>query len=186
MKVVCAWCSKEISTSQVESDVISHGMCGLCRRNYFGETWISFEELMRGAQFPVIFADRDMRVAAASEAAAAAFAGSAHGGSKLLAGVVIGCVNSQLPGGCGQSTECAGCVLRNTATATFADGQTRNGVTSVHRLDADGGVRDVQIVFSVERTGAGVLLFIEAVRDCAAVRDRFGGVAPDGAVLGRP
>ena len=168
MRVVCAWCSKEISACPVNDGLVSHGMCGLCRRGFLGERWISIKDLIRDTPFPVMLVDREMKVKAMSGPAATGLGASASGDSMRLAGVVIGCVNSGLPGGCGHSSECGGCILRNTATATFADGKPRNGVTSVHRLNADGGVRDVQITFSVERIDAGVMLYVEDIRDRAA------------------
>ena len=92
-------------------------------------------------------------------------------GQPQLAGVVIACANSRKPGGCGNTEECLGCIFRNTATATFADGIARHAVSTAHTLLMKGGKQDVVITFSVERANEGVLIYIEDIRPRAAAAD---------------
>ena len=165
MRKICAWCAKELSPSPADDGEVAHGICLLCKQEFIGETWLSLKESVSRIPFPVLFVDGDYKVDAVSATAAKLVAGNAKDETKPLTGVVIGCVNSQLPGGCGHSAECVGCILRNTATATFADEMTRNGMSSTHKLLSGGSVRDVIITFSVERISAGVLIYVENIRD---------------------
>ncbi len=165
MRKICAWCAKEFLPSPADGGEVAHGICLLCKQEFIGETWLSLKESVSRIPFPVLFVDADYKVDAVSAAASDLVAGNASDVTKPLTGVVIGCVNSNLPGGCGHSAECAGCILRNTATATYADGMTRNRVSTAHKLLSDGSVRDVVITFSVERISAGVLIYVEDIRD---------------------
>ena len=113
---------------------VAHGICLLCKLEFIGETWLSLKESVGRIPFPVLFVDGDYNVDAVSATAGKLVAGNAKNETKPLTGVVIVGVNSQLPGGCGHSSECVGCILRNKATATFAEGITRNGMSSTHKL----------------------------------------------------
>ena len=112
-----------------------------------------------------------MKVQTLSAPAAAMVGQIAGDGQPQLAGVVIACANSRKPGGCGNTEECLGCIFRNTATATFADGIARHAVSTAHTLLMKGGKQDVVITFSVERANEGVLIYIEDIRPRAAAAD---------------
>lgn len=142
-------------------------MCLLCKRNFLGETWLSLKEAVSQLAVPALLVDAKMMVHNVSPAATALVDKIAYRGKPMLAGVVIACANSKLPGGCGQTDLCLKCVLRNTATATFADGITRRGFETAHTLTANGTQRDVIVTFSVEKSNDGVLIYIDDVRDQA-------------------
>jgi hypothetical protein len=171
MRIVCAWCSKELSAFPGDDGMVSHGMCLLCKRDFTGETWLSLKEAVGRIPFPVLLVDRELKVEAVSAPAATLVGNDADEKEKQLTGVVIGCANSRLPGGCGHSSQCVGCILRNTATATFVDGRTRNAVTTAHKLLTDGSERAVNITFSAERISGSVLIYVEDIRDHPAATE---------------
>ena len=164
MKVVCAWCRTVIVPGDDGDESVSHGICLACRGSFVSVARVGIGEFVARLDFPVLVLDSDLRVLEANAPAEAAVGKTALKMRNSLAGVAIECANSLLPGGCGHTTQCEGCRLRNTITATFADGQPRYGKYSHHNVVVDGTTRPVDFRFSTQRIDDIVTVVLEEVK----------------------
>ncbi|MDD2764214.1 MAG: hypothetical protein PHE83_09610 [Opitutaceae bacterium] len=163
MKVACAWCQKLLVEDASGDAKISHGICEDCLRRMVGGS-VRLGDFLNRLDFPVLVTDRDLTVVEANRAAET-IAGSSR--TQLKAGptgVAIECYYAGLPGGCGQTSHCHGCALRQTIVDTYADGQARCGVYAVPQPPADTKGRIVQFRFSTHKVGDSIMVVIEETK----------------------
>ncbi len=144
MKVVCSYCGKDVCVCDPkDDDRISHGMCPECHQ-HFSSQWSGMElgEYLERFDAPCMAIDSDGRVLAANKLAGDMIGEKAENIGGLL-GEVMECQYSRLPGGCGKTTHCPTCTVRNTIEATISTGKDQICVpTSVEK---DSGTLNLQI-----------------------------------------
>lgn len=72
-------------------------------------------------------------------------------------GEVVECENSRLPGGCGKTVHCSGCVLRRTVTDTYNTGRQSSMVPA--KLTTERG--DVSYMVSAMKVGDCVVVKLD-------------------------
>jgi PAS domain-containing protein len=163
MKIVCAWCQKTLSPGEPGDDV-SHGICPDCMAGLLTKPQITLRDLLDRLDIAVIAVDANAAIQLANAAAERVLGWKMSDLQGTLAGNVIECVNAANPEGCGKHVNCAGCAIRGTVTATFADGQPRTGVEAMQWVLQNGRLTRVQFRISTEMARDVVLLIIEDVR----------------------
>ena len=82
-----------------------------------------------------------------------------------LAGDVIQCIYADFPEGCGETTHCSGCAIRNTAEKTYETGESQKNVKAYQILKTAQGPKHKIILLSTEKVGDRVLLQIDDMVD---------------------
>ena len=147
---------------------VSHGICPECLRGLLGGTEISLREFLDTLEFPVLIADKSAMVQQANRTAGRMFGRDASKLENTTVGMAIECFNALVPGGCGTAERCAGCVLRQTLTDTYADGQPRYAMYSKNEILTPQGTKPKRFRFSTTRIGDTVMLAIEEAQDLSA------------------
>jgi hypothetical protein len=157
-RLVCAWCHRLLS-ADVDAPV-SHGICANCSTDaeFHRERLDDFLNHLSG---PVLAVDEEGRVVGSNTVAAVFVSSDIASIKGRLSGDVISCVYSDLPGGCGRTTHCAGCTIRRAFEQTAATGEpVRDRPAFSYNHTPDGPVWK-RFAISTERVGALVLIRIE-------------------------
>jgi PAS domain-containing protein len=165
MKTICAWCNKVLIEGDIRDGILSHGICPDCLKGLIGNPEVSLAELLNSIEFPVLVTSKSVAIQQMNRTAERILGRSLADRAGLKIGAAIECLHAGMPGGCGGSEYCEGCVMRNTITETHEDGQPRYGVYSEHELLAAEGARARRFRFSATKAGEAVLLVIEEIRD---------------------
>ena len=158
LRLECAWC-KRLLSDDIDAPV-SHGICEQCsiEAEFHRE---HLDDLLNGLRGPVLAVDSEGTVLAINDMAAALLGSDAASMEGRLPGDVISCVYSELPGGCGRTTHCTGCAIRQAFEHTATTGE------PVHEQTAFSYTRTPQrlvwkcFLISTERIGKLVLVRIE-------------------------
>jgi hypothetical protein len=167
IKIVCAWCKKEIesvTTAHKENKQISHGICDDCRFKLEYESF-GLEKFIITLKKPILVMDRRVRVQSANSRAIELLQTGKEEIVDQLVGDVIQCVYSDLPGGCGKTIHCSGCTIRNSAEKTYETGQSLTNIKAYQILKTPAGTKHKIILISTEKVGDLVLLQIDDLVD---------------------
>lgn len=135
MRVVCSYCRKDQGTKPPLRDGgVTHVMCRECDA-YFAAQWsgMSFEAYVARFDFPVVLVEGEGRVVAMNPAAGAFLGRGPREVVGLLGGEAMECAHARLPGGCGKTTHCAACAIRNSVQETHRSGRTLTRVPATLR-----------------------------------------------------
>jgi PAS domain-containing protein len=160
MKVICAWCQQVLTDDPSREAIVSHGICDACLREAIGGP-VSLDKFVDSLDVPVLVMDGSLTVRAVNHAAEAIIGRPVAEMRNTRVGVAIKCVNGGAPGGCGQSTRCRGCMLRQNLVDTHADGRRRYGVYGEKPLTAGGMQGPLRFQYSTQKVGEIVLCLIE-------------------------
>ncbi len=165
---VCAWCSGAMGT--VEGDFlakhpVTHGICPNCARLIAQRLGLStFSEFLDGLGVPVLLMDEDLRVLTANRLAKEALGKDLPHILGYKGGDVIECRNAKLPGGCGQTVHCRGCVIRNSVNKTRLTGESCVKVPAYPDVQLGAERKTLSLKITTEKVGACVLLRIDEIR----------------------
>lgn len=163
MKIVCAWCNKELSNkvTAAADEQISHGICDACAARVLanpGETMLDFLDRLEA---PVLAVLPDVKVFTANKRAQK-FLGKGLGDLRTYrGGEVIECHHAHLGEGCGKTVHCQSCTIRRTVTETFATGKSRTNVPAYPDIQVGAEVKTVSLLISTRKFGNFVLLQID-------------------------
>jgi PAS domain-containing protein len=160
MRAVCSYCRKDMGRRPpLDDGGITHVMCPECDA-YFAEQWrgMSYEDYVARFPCPVVLVDPDGRVVAMNQSAGEALGRRPREAIGLLGGEAMECAHARLPGGCGKTTHCAACAIRNAVTATHRTGRPQARVPATLRR-AGGAVLDLLVSTALE--GGVVKVVIE-------------------------
>lgn len=166
LRKVCAWCNASLGTTSEDPEaVVSHGICSSCREYFFGEAkdGETLQRFLDRLEAPILVVDRDGDVLTANCPARNLVQKELDEVRGFPGGEVMECAYARLPGGCGRTVHCDGCTIRNTVTATHADGVSRHGVEAFQNLSGPDGVQRMRILISTEKVGGVVLLRIDSM-----------------------
>ncbi len=112
---------------------------------------------------PVFLVDPDMHVLGANTLSLQMTGKQIQNVTGHLSGEVFECENAILPGGCGATIHCSGCVIRNSVNETYKTGVpvTRRPATLNHnysRLPPS-----VDLYITTKKAGEVILLVVESV-----------------------
>jgi len=118
-------------------------------------------ELLDSLDVPTLLVSSDVVVEGANEAALALVEKALPSVQGTPGGEVFGCVNADLPGGCGRSSLCSACTVRNTVVKTYRSGRSGIRVRAVLQVWSGGAPRDVGFLLTTEKVGDRVLVQVE-------------------------
>ncbi len=148
--------------SSDESDYpITHGICEGCSHRLWSESGTSLREFLESMDIPTLMVSGDVVVDGANEAALALVEKALPSLQGKPGGEVFGCVNADLPGGCGRTSMCSACTVRNTVTETYRSGEGRFQVQAVLQVWSGGAPRDMGFLLTTEKVGNRVLVQVE-------------------------
>ncbi|NQT25291.1 hypothetical protein HQ585_08050 [candidate division KSB1 bacterium] len=164
MQKICAWCGKNIAKSVDTRPGVTHGMCADCEALLEGNQPGSLRHLLDKFDMPVMAVDKEGRVRTANGRVEEMLHKDLHEMENPLAGDFMECAYAQLPGGCGNTTHCPACTIRNTVMHTYNTGEAQTNVeTTLNRRTAD-GITPVQLWITTVKTRDVVILRIEDMR----------------------
>jgi hypothetical protein len=167
MKVVCAWCRKEIAGKAADPGAhpITHGICVDCLTNIYRERGKTLQALLNEFSAPVLVVGSDARIVCGNKAALSALDKDLAAVAGQRGGDAFECRYARLPGGCGETVHCKSCAIRNTVMDTLHTGQSHLRVPAYADLCHITGERRIRFLISTEKAGNGVLLRIDETND---------------------
>lgn len=165
MKKVCAWCNRDMETGwecdPSDDEIVSHGICHDCADNVEFQLGVSIKKFLNSFHVPVIMVDSDGRAITANGEALELVKKELFAIKHALLGNIFECAYSRLPGGCGKSTHCSGCTIRNAVKNTFTTGRSNVNLPATVAYKRDGSGDGVSLVISTEKVLNYVLLRVE-------------------------
>jgi PAS domain-containing protein len=125
VKIICSYCRKDMGEKPPLEDVsVTHSMCDACydyvMRGYKG---LHLAEYLDQFDVPLFVVNPDGRILSVNKVLADMLGVASREAEGLLGGEAFLCVYSRLPGGCGKTTHCLECAIRNSIMATMESGQ---------------------------------------------------------------
>ena len=164
MKKVCSWCNIDMGTVSTESNfenAVTHGICSECVDTFFGPQPVNLMDFIDGLNAAVVIVDATGRVSSANKKARALLQKELPDIEGFNGGDVFECAFAKLPGGCGNTTHCDGCTIRNTVMDTFQSGNShlKTPAYLIHgTFDIN---QEIQFLISTEKVMDVVLLSID-------------------------
>lgn len=159
MKRVCAWCGEDMGDDGKGGKDVSHGICSSCSgfflRNVSEPVMGVFLDRV---SFPVLVVDDDVKVVDGNEAALRLVGKTKEEVAGFRGGELFECAYARLPGGCGKSDHCRGCVIRNSVTHTAMTGESVIDEPCHLRQHTVSGDKWRRYLVSTSRMGEVVLL----------------------------
>ncbi len=164
MNAACAWCGERLTKQDSQSSSLTHGICSPCAEQLEHPS-VPLVELLNEFSQPVFLVGSDTRIQAGNEAACRLVGKSPEQIEGKLGGEVIDCAYARLPGGCGRTAHCDGCVIRNSITKTMRTGKTVTEAAGERPVRSEGNSRNLRFLISTEKRLGGVLLRVEEVTE---------------------
>ena len=164
MKRVCAWCKMDLGTKSVDANFdnfITHGICPACLETNFQLKQSTLIDILDRLDTPVIVFDSTMCVCSANKQAQAFLKKELPDITGFVAGEVLECAYSKLTGGCGNTTHCDGCMIRNTVTDTFQTGKSHLKIPAHLLRDTPDNNHEINVLLSTEKVKDVVLLRVD-------------------------
>jgi len=128
VKRSCSLCGNDFEEAEAPSpDSMAGAVCDECARRLLAECGVELGRYLEGLASPVMLADADGVIVAASPQALETLGMEAAEVEGRLCGDVFRCVNASLPGGCGKTVHCRKCGLRRCIVATIGSKEAIDG-----------------------------------------------------------
>lgn len=168
MKKVCAWCNKSMTepgVDELNSDtVVSHGICADCADNIEFQLGVSIKKFLNSLHEPVLLVDSDCRTISANRSALDMAGKELVTVNHQLLGKVFECAYARLPGGCGKTSHCSGCIIRNAVSETYRTGKSNINIPATAEFGASLGSKGAALTISTEKVLNFVLLRVEQAK----------------------
>lgn len=122
---------------------------------------VDIGEYINMLDHPVVLVDEDMHILCANQELNKITRNEPTAAIGHLGGEVFECDYARCPGGCGTSTHCSGCVIRNSVKETYLTGRSVDKRPAIIEKDNEGSFGPVNIFISTRKTGDVVLLQVE-------------------------
>lgn len=122
MKRVCAWCGKALGKKPGPDDLITHGICNRCLAEVSTDPDRTMQSFLNGIPAPILMVNAEGTVVSANRMACQRLGKRLSQVRQHLGGEVMECAWSRLPGGCGRTEHCDGCVIRTSVMKTLKTG----------------------------------------------------------------
>jgi hypothetical protein len=156
MKRICAWCRNGAPTVE-EGDDVTHGICKDCVNKLF-ENETSLQQVIEQLGIPVFVVDSDAAISTFNTQALDVLGIVEEPAHNMLLGKTFDCIYSTLPGGCGKTTHCASCVLRQTIMTTFKTGVPQVMVPATFRQGPASDPAHIDLVITTFKRSDNVVL----------------------------
>lgn len=164
MKKVCAWCNKSMAESEGDDAVVSHGICSDCADNIEFQLGVSIKKFLNSLHEPVLLVDSDCRTISANRTALDMAGKELVAVNHQLMGNVFECAYARLPGGCGKTTHCSGCIIRNAVSETYRTGKSNINISATTEFGSSLDSKGAALKVSTEKVLNFVLLRVEPVK----------------------
>jgi len=168
MKSICAWCKKELDSSEFDSypdDFITHGMCASCYDKVLLQIGVDLYKYLDILTAPVLLVDSAGIVRTANGEARKLLKKDLKKIEGNPGGDVFECAHSRLPGGCGNTIHCSGCTIRRTVMETHETGKGQHRVPAYLNQISGESTQRICLYISTEKVGDFVFLRIDEVKD---------------------
>jgi PAS domain-containing protein len=161
MKQICAWCGRQLNDSEShgENDV-SYGICLPCANAVIVEVPNELREFLGQISVPVVLVSYEGLVQTANQQACALLGKDLSQIEGNLGGDVFECAYALLPGGCGNTYHCSGCVIRRSVQDTYQTGKPAYRIPATLKQNSPGNPQEIKFLISTEKFGAYVILKI--------------------------
>lgn len=161
LKRICAWCGKELDPASIvpAGAETTHGICPPCGNLIFSRFGIRLRDLIDRLEVPVTLVNEAGMILAANKHTRTLAGKDLSIIEGHPPGEVFQCVYAVLPGGCGGTVHCSGCVIRKSVAETAATGKSISNVPATLNQQA----REIRFLISTEKAGESVLLQIEDI-----------------------
>lgn len=161
MKTICSFCDTIISLETPGDDRVSHGVCKSCYTKILTEHGFNLRKFLNLLDAPVFLVDGDANVLAANRLAAEAVRKPIGTTRKQLCGNVLECINAFLPEGCGKTSGCPDCTVRNSVNETYKYGTQITRRPAVITRQNGSAEETAHLLVSTQKDGGVVLLRLE-------------------------
>jgi len=103
-------------------DLITHGICNRCLAEVSTDPDRKMQSFLNGIPAPILLVDTDGTVVSANKFACQQLGKNLSQVRRRRGGEVLECAWSRLPGGCGRTDHCDGCVIRKSVMKTLKTG----------------------------------------------------------------
>ena len=169
MKVVCAWCKKEMgdasSPDEGSNSEITHGICAACKDYFFSDQARTLDRFLNQLDAPVLMVNPQGEVMLANDQALQFLGKDLKAVSGYKGGDVMECAYARLPEGCGNTRHCVACTIRNNVMETFNTGKSLRRVPAFLNRAGRHSIHRIKFLISTERVNDVVLLRIDEVID---------------------
>lgn len=163
MKQICAWCGTQLSQcSSPEEDRISYGICLLCANAVIIDMPNNLHDFLDQIPVPIVLLDCVGTVQTANNMACAMLNKALPHIEGKFGGDVFECAYALLPGGCGHTYHCSGCVIRKSVMDTHATGKGVNRVPASLKQYTPEAPQEIKFLISTEKFEDYVMLKIYA------------------------
>ncbi|PWR72646.1 hypothetical protein DK846_06680 [Methanospirillum lacunae] len=132
---------------------------------------VDIGEYINMLDHPVVLVDEDMQILCANQEINKISQNEATSAIGHLGGEVFECDYARCPGGCGKSTHCSGCVIRNSVKETYQTGKSVDKRPATIEKEIQGNCVPVNIFISTRKTGDVVLLQVEESQENVSSQD---------------
>ena len=158
---ICAWCGRELSHNDLlREDDISYGICLPCANNVIINVPNELHDFLDQISVPVVLLSYEGVVKTANQKACAMLGKDLSQIEENLGGVVFECAYGLLPGGCGKTYHCSGCVIRRSVMETFATGKPSHRIPATLKQSTPESPQDIKFLISTEKFSDYVILKI--------------------------
>lgn len=164
MKRICAWCNKDLSTTDADAsrdEAITHGICSNCRENVFFQMGVELQVYLDSLRVPIVVIDSSGIVLTGNDQAQALLEKGVPEIAGYRGGVVFECAYARLPEGCGNTIHCSGCTIRMTVMESHRTGKSFVRVRAILNRTTAGEPERMNLLISTEKLGNMVLLRID-------------------------
>ena len=169
MRKVCAWCKKELDSSNADAEIedapITHGICGDCFRKTLSFKANSLKRFLDQFSEPIFLVNSEARIISANNAGYFLLRKRPSEVDRKLGGDAFSCKYADLPGGCGNTIHCKTCTIRTTVMNTLQTGRSNIRVQAYPDLHHVTGENKIRFLISTEKIGEAVLLRIDDVTE---------------------
>jgi len=167
VKIICAWCEKEIEDiagqDQTSKYEVSHGICRPCKERFLSNEEHTLERFLNKLEAPVLVVNKAGEVMLANKAALDLLGKRMEQVKGYRGGDVMECGYAALPGGCGNTQHCVACTIRNNVMETFETAESKRRVPAYVNRQGERGRQIVDYLISTEKVSEYVLLRIDDV-----------------------
>lgn len=164
MRRICAWCKADLGTKPADphfEHTVTHGICPACLETFFQLRQSALIEILDRLDAPVIVVDSTVCVRCANKQAQTLLHKTMPAIEGAVAGDVLECAYAKLSEGCGNTTHCDGCTIRNSVMDTFKTGESHLKIpTHLLQGSADDN-QEVNLLLSTEKVNDMVLLRVD-------------------------
>jgi hypothetical protein len=158
---ICAWCGRELSHSDTSREEdISYGICLPCANKVIINVPNELNDFLDQISVPVVLMSYEGIVKTANKQACAMLGKDLSQIEENLGGDVFECAYGLLPGGCGNTYHCSGCVIRRSVMDTFATGHAARRVPATLKQGTPDCPQEIKYLISTEKFRDYVILKI--------------------------